>query len=267
MDSINSRLDQIENLLSPKQAAIAWLAQAQKFESPDEYSSWLVEQPPGDYPNLALARMVEASIRGHYRSDDPGRIEHAVYRAQQKVLFLMFLCISLWREVESRSRPIALMATLSWECVLSAPREMGNPTDFDRCGTYHYYFRMYAREVFNLKAAIEYLETKYFDGHPLLWKSQAEELDRHAALIDSIASFWNLVFSFPDFKERRGEGNGTEKNKGPRKLDFDLKKLKKSIDPIRWTRDLIDRAKAEALAMTWDTGAAIGIIRSSLKRV
>ena len=87
MASINSRLDQIENLLSPKQAAIAWLEQAQKFESPDEYSSWLVEQPPGDYPNLALARKVEASIRGHYRSDDPGRIEHAVYRAQQKVLF------------------------------------------------------------------------------------------------------------------------------------------------------------------------------------
>lgn len=191
---------------------------------------------------------------------------NAVYRAQQKVLFLMFLCISLWREVESHSQPIALMATLSWECVTAA-REIGNPTDLDRCGTYQYYFRRYASEVFGLKAAIEYLEKKYLDGHPLLWKSQAEELDRHAALIDRIASSWNVVAAFPDFRERRGEGNGTGRNKGPRKLDFDLKELKKSVDPIRWTRNLIDLAKAEALAMTWDTGAAIGIIRSSLKRV
>jgi len=157
------------------------------------------------------------------------------------------------------------MAMLSVEGVGSAIRETRTLTDLGRWGNYQNYFRMYAIEVFNLKASIEYLEKKYFDGHPMLWKSQAQVLNFHVAKIDQIALLWNDVFVLLNFDESRRRGKGARKSDGPRELDLDLEALKKLVDPIAWTRNLIHHARADALAMIGDTDAAIGVLKSSMR--
>jgi len=265
MASINSRLDQVENSLTPKQTVIAWLERAQKFESLEGYCGWILQQPGEHVPIRVLARQIEASIRGRTKGEDPENIQTAVRQAQREGISLFCLCLKANQDFASHSRPIALMAMLSVECVGSAIRETKNPTDLGRWGNYQNYFRMYATEVFNLKASIEYLEKKYFDGHPMLWKSQAGELNLHVAQIDQIALLWNDVFVLLNLEESRSRGRGARKSDSPGELDLDLEALKKLVDPIAWTRNLIHHARADALAMIGDTDAAISVLKSSFR--
>ncbi len=267
MATIDSRLDQVQNLLIPKQAVIAWLEDVrQRFESLDDYWAWILKRPDDDFPTHSLARQIETSIRARTKGADEKKIKTALRRAAREVVFLFDLCVYADQYFASHSQPIGLMAIPALEGLLSAT-ETRNLSDLGRWSDYQSYFRVYALEVFNLKAAIEHIERTYFDGQSLLCKTRAEELNFHIANIDQLASAWNeLLLLFrrnPELNPRRGKGK--QKSLGPPELDFDMEALKKSVDPVGRTTGLIGCAKAEALAMIGDTTAAISILRSSIR--
>jgi len=263
MPSISSRLDEIGNSLTPKQAVIAWLEQALKFESFDDYCGWIVRQSDDLFPTRSLRRQIEAFARPRIKTKDPRDIEGAVRHEVRDGIFRFYLCLYVQQDFASHSQPIGLWAMLSCEGVRSAVRETRNPADLSRLGTYQYYFQQYALEVFNLKAAIEYIERKFFDGHRLLWKSRAEELNYHAANVEQIASAWNHLFPRLNSEKRRRRRKGARSN-SPRELDLDLEALKKSVDPIRWTQRFVDRARADALEEIGDTDRAIRILTNGV---
>ncbi|MGO9604169.1 MAG: hypothetical protein ACLQAT_12350 [Candidatus Binataceae bacterium] len=261
MATIDSRLDQIENALTPKQAVIAWLEQAHKFDSFEDYYDWLLAQLAADFPTRFLSQQIETSIVGRTKGQDPKNIQKAVHLAVRSVSFLFFLCLSVVQDFASRSREIALLGTLASESLYWAQREAKKPTHPDLLGTYRHYFEMYAVDVFSVAAAIEYLAREYLDGHQMLWKSQVDELNYHLGLIEALALGWkNDVFS--TLKGSRKRGKPGSKSRIPRELDFDLEEWKTLIPPIVWTRNLIKGAKADALGIIGGTVAAIGQVRS-----
>ena len=234
----------------------------QRFESFDDYWGWIVDQPDDDFPICSLARQIETSIQERTKGEDKKNVETAIRRAARELVFLFDLCLHLDEDFGSHSQAIGLLAILALEGIRSAI-ETRDLSDFARWGAYQCYVEMHALEVFKLKAAIEHVEKKYFDGHSLLLKSRVEELDRHVATVDQVAADWNqllLLFRLNPEESRRKTKAG-RKSLGPLDLDLDLEALKKSVDSNGWTKNLIDCAKAEALEMTGERDAAISILK------
>jgi hypothetical protein len=265
MASIDNRLEQIESALTPTQAVIAWLDQAQSFDSFEGYARSLIGKPRDEYPLSSLIRQMQASSLARRESKDPGLIQKALRRASRHVIFLFKVCFFVTEEVESRLRPLALSALLSLEGVRSVGPAAINSTDPGEWVVQRFYFERYATEFFSLKAAINFLEDKYFCGHPLLWKGQATELDRHGEVIGEIAETWNWLALFLRLAESRSRGKRQPKSADLGRLELDLEALRKLSDPSGSTRSLVARAKAEALTMIGETDAAIDVLKSLLQ--
>jgi hypothetical protein len=105
---------------------------------------------------------------------------------------------------------------------------------------------------------IEYLQTKYLDGHSMIWKNQAEQLIFHNEIINIISVTWDVVFALMESPKKIKDD--------PRELDFDLEDLTESIDPIERTRQIITLAKIEALDDLDELTTAIQFGKSLLRK-
>jgi hypothetical protein len=126
-------------------------------------------------------------------------------------------------------------------------------------------FGTYALQILTTKAVIEYIENKYFEGHRVLWKSAADELDRYVKTVHELATYY-AERDFANRVSRAGEKSSHARARGDRRRrsELDLDRLKQSIDPREQAKSLIVQAKAEALHFMGDFQSARELLSSIL---
>src|ERR1035437_2672999 len=163
MGTTENRMDKIAKSLTPKQAVIASMEEAHRFESLSEYALVTVERPEEVTDFAALIEQVEFGVRD---------------RMKGETAFLYHLHLKVNEHFGYEARSMGLMGMLLLERDCAAMQEpTGTRLYLDRYDAKHIDLPYYATEVFTLKAAVEQVAKRYFDNHQVLWKSFAKQLE------------------------------------------------------------------------------------------
>jgi|SRR5208282_735806 len=248
MATSKGRLDKIAESLTPKQAVIAWIEEANQFESLSEYLLWLAERLKNPASLRTLTQRVEIGIRHRMQGEPAEKVQKTVRAAVRDTAFLDSLQLHVNGYFSSQWQRIDLCCKLLLERACGTLREaILAPLDLDRLDpddTHEENLGSHAIEVFTLKAATEQLAEQYFDNHPILLKYFVEELHQSIKKIYQIRDTWQSVLYVEYRRYHPGEKGGLSDCR----LDFDLEALKRSIDPTELVKSLVDSANIDTLA-------------------
>lgn len=102
------RLDKLEGSLTPKQAMLLWLEEAQQHGSLQGHARWLKEQPDSAYPLSRLPRQVRQAVQEAHKGQPREQITAAVQRAERDVIFLFKLFMGVNARVLAARKEDAL---------------------------------------------------------------------------------------------------------------------------------------------------------------
>ena len=176
---MGKRMDKIEESLTPKQAVIAFLEEANQFESIGEYAVWLGERLKDPTKFRTLAIRVGNGIRQRMQGEPAQKVEKAARAGIFKTVFLEFLqlkvnsyFVSKWEAIDLEGRLLLERACATLRDVISD--DLYAFEDPNRRGN----LPSHATDVFTLKAAAEEVAKQYFDNHQVLRKFFSRELDK-----------------------------------------------------------------------------------------
>ena len=76
MATIENRINKIEKSLTPKQAIVAWMEEAHRFNSLSEYAVWSAGRPEEEPTDLQrLAQRVEIAVRDRMKGEHKVRVK------------------------------------------------------------------------------------------------------------------------------------------------------------------------------------------------
>ena len=264
-----NRMDKIAKSLTPKQAVIASMEEAHRFESLSEYALVTVERPEEVTDFAALIEQVEFGVRDRMKGETAKKVQKTVRDAVGETAFLYHLHLKVNGHFGYEARSMGLMGLLLLERDCAAMQEpTGTRLYLDRYDAKHINLPYYAKEVFTLKAAVEQVAKRYFDNHQVLWKSFAEQLENFIQIINQTVANRKDAFYFADWSRHSGETRhlGDRDKKRPN-LNFDLEALKQSIDPKEIVKSVVYRAHAEMLSLMGDHQAAAERVASLFRTV
>jgi hypothetical protein len=273
MATTTKRLDDLNDSLTPEQAFFAWMEDViGRFESRFAYGAWLIDHEE-QHPNLILIRPVVARVRANIKAERPEETHQAVLLAFRKVAFLYYLFLKIDFEIESKANVVRLYTLLAFEGFFSAVQqlflsdlEIHSGLEIHSVLDLHFslpkssttkWFNLVANDVLACKAALEQIQAKYFGGRRILFKSAADELAIQLKSIEELGEMWD---------GKPGLIPGA-------KIDDDatrppiLEGLRKSIDPSRKIKTLVNEAKIETLETIGETDAAARFSRSLFKEL
>jgi hypothetical protein len=128
-------------------------------------------------------------------------------------------------------------------------------------------FDTFALDILTFKAAVEYIETKFFEGHRVLWKPFDDELKRYVKILSGLASVhadWDSRIWLLDAMEECFQPAEPSDRRRSSKLDLD--RLERSIDQSKCAESLITEAKASALSAMGNGQAAWELLSSTMLR-
>ncbi len=107
MTSGKRRLDKLEGQLTPKQAALLWMADAHQFSSMDQYADSLKGASDSAWPIPRLCDQIYASVTKAMKGRPKEEIAPALRQAYLDVLFLFYLHQRVNATVMERERYFA----------------------------------------------------------------------------------------------------------------------------------------------------------------
>ena len=119
-------------------------------------------------------------------------------------------------------------------------------------------FVPFATEVLTTASAVEYIENKYFDRHPVLWKSSRDKLEQFQQNVRELLDLYRGL-------ERLLPSSAVSREVWQEKHRIDLDALTRSIDPAEAAQHLIDLAKVETLEIMGENERALKLLASKLK--
>lgn len=128
------------------------------------------------------------------------------------------------------------------------------------------HFDTLALDILTVKAAVEYIQTKFFEGHRVLWKPFDDELDRYVKILADLVSFhadWDSKSWLLDLMELCFQPEEPGNHRRSSKLDLDG--LERSIDPSKRAESLIVEAKAKVLSGMGNYQAARELLSPMLR--
>lgn len=126
-------------------------------------------------------------------------------------------------------------------------------------------FDTFALDILTLKATVDYIEAKFFEGHRVLWKLFDDEMERYVKILTDLESFcaeWDSRIWLLDAMENCFHPAVPSDRQRSSKLDLD--RLERSIDPSECAESLIVKAKAKALSEMGDYQAARELLSTML---
>jgi len=87
----DTRLDKIEQRLTPKQAVILWLQEIQQYRNVEEYLQFLRGQPESARPLYKITKQISQTTRDSLKGQPQQAVENAVHRAGRDACFLVKL--------------------------------------------------------------------------------------------------------------------------------------------------------------------------------
>ena len=250
------RLARLEGALSPRAAALLWLAEAHQFPTLPAYVAWLIDQPICAAP---FERVPEQA--------------RAARQALRDAVFLVELVIRLNLAAEETIRIESLRyAALFWEMrAMSAEAQLettrtSRGTRGGRTARWTSWRAAVARLIGNLYLAEEaraHLERRYLEGAPTQFPDLAADWLRLREQAERLADLGDVV----GVSTARVEGAGHRRGRSSRRPEIELRQLRAAaVDRApEEAKSLVDAARAAALDVLGDTDGAATIAERRLR--
>ena len=190
--AVGRRLAKLEGSLPPREAVLAWLAEAQRAPGLVAHVQTLIELPVGAAPLSVIGMQVEAAVRAATKGQSRVMVEAAVRRALGDAAFLFALVLGLNGQALEIARLEGLRATavFHWLRSLGDGRPAEGTAAWAQCGA----AVVGLTTVVAVEAAARAeLERRYVGGHDVLfedattaWAAFVDLVERLAGLADAI---------------------------------------------------------------------------------
>lgn len=178
--SLAKRLARVETSLTPKQAALLWLKEAQQFDS-DEYAEKMIKDPAYEAPRNRVPRMAEEAVRGSLAKTamEPKLIAKAELEAWKQADSLVVLVLNLNEQVQLDSRQSLpqlafLSVQLRWMAEQHDEHGVFNATEW---GDWRELLINTLVRTRLLRATIAAISERYYDSHSVLLHDHESSLD------------------------------------------------------------------------------------------
>lgn len=271
--SAGTRLAKLEGALSPKEATLAWLAEAHQFPTLEAYVGWLVDQPTEAAPFWRVPEQAERAVRAAMRGEPRAAVEAAAHQTVRDAVFLVELVVRLNVEAAATIRVESLRcAALAWEGrAIGAEAELARRSR-SRAGRsasnleerWQAWCTGTAALLTGLYAAEEaraLLERRYLDGHPALFPDAIADWERLRERAERLAGLGNILR--PLMEGRRRAPGSAEIGPPDRDLAV-LRSRARTQAPVVAAR-LVDEARAATLDVLGDTRGATAVVAGRLR--
>jgi hypothetical protein len=216
------RLAKLEGALRPREAVLAWLAEAQQFAGMPEYGRAIAEVPVEAAPLSVIVRRVDAAVRDDMRGQPRDAIEERVRRATGDALFLFTLVFVLNIEAIEIAKVEGLRAAavFFWMgCLLGGPRETDLAPDEvaeharEFASAWALWRSVVDRLDFDVRVANEAratLERQHYGGHDVLFADAAKAWAEHGELVRLLTGIAEIMPVTSHGRARQRPPGGTD---------------------------------------------------------
>jgi hypothetical protein len=216
------RMAKLEGALSPREAVLAWLVEAQQYPSLEDHVRSIVELPVEAAPLSVIGERVEAAVRGSMKGQPRDAIETAVRGAVGDGVFLFSLALQLNVVALEIAKVEGLRATavFFWMgSLLGGPRADDLPSAEAKA---------YVRELadawalwrtvvdrLSLEIRVETearttLQRRFFGGHDVFFADVGQAWADYVDLVERLASLEDAMATTGGPKARLRRSNGTQ---------------------------------------------------------
>jgi hypothetical protein len=199
------RLAKLEGALRPREAVLAWLADAKRYATINEYGRWIAEVPLEAAPLSVIARQVEAAVRQDMKGQPAEAVEDAVHRAIRDAVFLFVLVFQINIDAVEMDKLEGLRAAavFFWMgCLLGGPRDVDLPAGevadhhrelADAWTTWRSVVDRLDEDVQAATEARAILSRQYYGGHDVLFADAASSWAGHVETVERLKSLAETI--------------------------------------------------------------------------
>ena len=214
------RLAALETSLGPAELVLHILAEAQTFDSLEDYTRSIIDQPAEAAPLHRIAAGAEAAVRASMKGASREAVAAAVRRATGDGFFTFLLVLHLNGAALEVARLEGLRASAAFYwmgCLLGGPREKDlSPNDWaehkkEQASAWQSWRAVVAGLLATLMVeddAREQLEARYLNAQPSLLADAAREWDKFADMVDHLWSLAEKLVPLTRAEERRSSKDG-----------------------------------------------------------
>jgi len=191
--STGRRLDVIETALTPREAMLAWMAEAHAFGSLQVYMASLKDAPDEAFPLLRLGRQMEASVRRSRQGQPRDQVWTAVRMAVRDAGFLYYLFSQCNFRVLEQRRANWLHIALVAEMLRTAIERESEA----QLALWWREAEKAAVTSYVQQGAVDSIAQRYFDGRNPLFPEIAESVAAQVKTIEWVIGIFNEVFEIP----------------------------------------------------------------------
>ncbi len=251
--TLAERVAKIEISLTPKQAVLLWLTEAQQVAGFRDWIAKNAETLCDAHPRAVIATKVANAVWDALcrKGVSLEAIKRAQLQARKQTDFLVTLALNVnqGRLAESE-KDYLIMLSVSGQRLSMMERVVEHVSiDSEEWDAWRTMLIATLERLWGQQAAIAAISTEYYDDHQVLFANEAAELNNCIEVVKCSVRVYN-----------------TGKGVVPSWKAIDLAALRRSIEPqVRAAvRELVDRAKAEMLLAFGEVEAARRIAQAHL---
>ena len=203
--AVDRRLAKLEQALSPTEAVLAWLVEAQQYPTIEAQARAIAALPVESAPLSIIGQRVEASVRASLKGQPKDDVRDAVRRGVGDAAFLYILVL----QINARAHEVATVEGLRaagvfyWMgCLLGGPREADlspeaweiHRQELAECwASWRTVVHRLTDDVRVESAARARLEQRYFGGRDVFFPDVAEAWSSYVDLVNRIAGLAEMM--------------------------------------------------------------------------
>ena len=185
----HNRLIKIQASLTPKQAVLLLISEAQKTGSLQEYASKWLKLPLAEFPRSRINRQVAIAVRTAMKDQSRELVEKAVRAAAMEADFLMVLFFAINEAILNDTECRQLRLQLLQEQVLHRGESWTDAEGKHWVGR----LLLAMAEVLVLRAVVEWIEREHFCGNQVLFSDAAHALEEEFRLGHEVFATYDRV--------------------------------------------------------------------------
>ena len=270
MKASTRRLNQVEEVLTPKQRVLQWLGHAQEFESAEGYCLKMFQWPVSKWPGEKLTKAAAAAARERLKGYPREIIETAARDAVRDVLFLLGLVgdVNVWvagkfRDFETQAALCARGLQLAMVPRDPGPRAGSGPAP---CGPSWQDVRReivaFATQVSATRQAVDLMSRNFFDGHSILFSRTDGYLSESQRTVGTLVETYNGALANAATGPSNGK-RGTAKTgaDSPEAIGEDVFRETSLAVVASIVREKVGEAKARAAWQIGETELATEVLK------
>lgn len=265
--TVARRLARLEGTLGPREAVLAWLSDAQRFDGLPDLARSIIDTPTADTPLSRICAQTESGVRGAMRAESYEVVERAVRRSVGDAIFLYVLVIRLNLSTMEFANVEALRAGglfFQMAAMRADPEMFGDRTLTgapDGGGGAVSAWQLWRRATDFLCSAVEIeeqaraaIQVIYLDGREALFSDTTKAWTELRAQVDGLAKL-AVLRPRKRARTRRGERDSADAPAGT---------LEERVQER--ARELADDARIKTFELLGERDRAVAIMERRLRR-